>query len=209
MISLITDIAGQTNLLALNATIEAARAGDAGKGFAVVASEVKSLASQTGRATEEIRTRINQIQSTTGDAVAAIGSITTVIEDVNKIATSIAAAVEQQGASTRKLPATFSRPRAARAMSPATSQASARPPAAPARPPRGCSRRPATCRSRPNNCPAKSANSSPTYGRPEHWTFGRRISAVDLPGLLWRCGAQIVASVTVAEVRDAPGRLQL
>jgi methyl-accepting chemotaxis protein len=103
VISLITDIAGQTNLLALNATIEAARAGDAGKGFAVVASEVKSLASQTGRATEEIRTRINQIQSTTGDAVAAIGSITTVIGEVDKIATSIAAAVEQQGAATAEI----------------------------------------------------------------------------------------------------------
>jgi methyl-accepting chemotaxis protein len=103
VIGLITNIAGQTNLLALNATIEAARAGDAGKGFAVVASEVKSLASQTGRATEEIRTRINQIQSATGDAVAAIGGITTVIEEVNKIAASIAAAVEQQGAATAEI----------------------------------------------------------------------------------------------------------
>ena len=103
VISLITDIAGQTNLLALNATIEAARAGDAGKGFAVVASEVKSLASQTARATEEIRTRIGQIQGTTSETVAAIGNITAVIEQVNRIATSIAASVEQQGAATAEI----------------------------------------------------------------------------------------------------------
>jgi methyl-accepting chemotaxis protein len=100
VVGLITNIAGQTNLLALNATIEAARAGDAGKGFAVVASEVKSLASQTGRATEEIGAQITQIQAATKEAVAAIRGIATSIEEVSAIAASIASAVEEQGAAT-------------------------------------------------------------------------------------------------------------
>ncbi len=103
VVGLITDIASQTNLLALNATIEAARAGDAGKGFAVVASEVKSLATQTGRATEDIRAQISQIQAATGDAVAAIGGITTTIDEVRSIATAIATSVEQQGAATLEI----------------------------------------------------------------------------------------------------------
>jgi methyl-accepting chemotaxis protein len=103
VVGLITSIAGQTNLLALNATIEAARAGDAGKGFAVVASEVKNLASQTGRATEEIGTQISQIQTATKEAVAAIRGIATTIEEVSAIATTIAAAVEQQGAATAEI----------------------------------------------------------------------------------------------------------
>ncbi len=100
VVGLITNIAGQTNLLALNATIEAARAGDAGKGFAVVASEVKSLASQTAKATEEIGTQIAQIQSSTKEAVDAIRGITGTIEEVSSIAVSIAAAVEEQSAAT-------------------------------------------------------------------------------------------------------------
>ncbi|MCJ2079789.1 methyl-accepting chemotaxis protein [Methylobacterium sp. J-090] len=103
VVGLISSIAGQTNLLALNATIEAARAGEAGRGFAVVASEVKELAGQTARATEEISSQITQIQGATGQAVAAIGSITARIREISGVATSIAAAVEEQGAATQEI----------------------------------------------------------------------------------------------------------
>jgi methyl-accepting chemotaxis protein len=103
VVKLINDIAGQTNLLALNATIEAARAGEAGKGFAVVASEVKSLATQTARATEEIGAKIAEMQSATGQSVGAIGTITQTIGRINEIATTIAAAVEEQGAATKEI----------------------------------------------------------------------------------------------------------
>jgi methyl-accepting chemotaxis protein len=103
VVRLISDIAGQTNLLALNATIEAARAGEAGKGFAVVASEVKSLASQTGRATGEIGAQIGAIQAAAGAAVRSIQGIGTVVEEINEVASAIAAAVEQQGAATREI----------------------------------------------------------------------------------------------------------
>jgi len=103
VVSLINNIAGQTNLLALNATIEAARAGDAGKGFAVVATEVKSLASQTARATEDIAQQINHIQSATKEAVTAIQGIAATIGEVNSIAATIAAAVEEQGAATQEI----------------------------------------------------------------------------------------------------------
>jgi methyl-accepting chemotaxis protein len=103
VVKLIQDIAAQTNLLALNATIEAARAGEAGKGFAVVASEVKTLANQTSRATEEITSRIRQIQETTHQAVEAIHGIGTTIADVSQIAAVIAAAVEEQGAATQEI----------------------------------------------------------------------------------------------------------
>jgi methyl-accepting chemotaxis protein len=103
IVNLINDIAAQTNLLALNATIEAARAGEAGKGFAVVASEVKSLANQTAKATQAIAGRIGDIQSSTGDAVKAIEGIGRTIGEVDGIATSVATAVEQQGAATREI----------------------------------------------------------------------------------------------------------
>jgi len=103
VVKLINDIAGQTNLLALNATIEAARAGEAGKGFAVVASEVKSLATQTGRATEEIASQIAAVQNATREAVDAIQGITATIQDINGVTTSIASAVEEQGAATQEI----------------------------------------------------------------------------------------------------------
>ena len=103
VVKLINDIAGQTNLLALNATIEAARAGEAGKGFAVVASEVKSLASQTAKATEEIASQIKSIQAATGDSVEAIKAIGDTIGRINEIATTIASAVEEQGAATQEI----------------------------------------------------------------------------------------------------------
>ncbi len=103
VINLINDIASQTNLLALNATIEAARAGEAGKGFAVVASEVKSLATQTGRATEEISQQILDIQHATAQSVEAIDAIGKVIVEMNQIATAIAGAVEEQGAAANEI----------------------------------------------------------------------------------------------------------
>jgi methyl-accepting chemotaxis protein len=103
VVKLINDIASQTNLLALNATIEAARAGEAGKGFAVVASEVKSLATQTAKATEDISTQIAAVQSVTEDTVSAIKRIGGTIGEVSSVATSIASAVEQQGAATKEI----------------------------------------------------------------------------------------------------------
>ncbi|GAB2177776.1 methyl-accepting chemotaxis protein [Dongia sp. agr-C8] len=103
VVRLINDIAGQTNLLALNATIEAARAGEAGKGFAVVASEVKTLATQTAKATEEIGGQIRAIQEATGASAEAIAAITETINRVNEISTAIASAVEEQGAATQEI----------------------------------------------------------------------------------------------------------
>lgn len=102
-VRLISEVAEQTNLLALNATIEAARAGEAGKGFAVVANEVKALASQTGKATEEISDLVREIQGSTGDAVSRIKHIAETAEKVTEVISSVAAAMEEQGAATSEI----------------------------------------------------------------------------------------------------------
>jgi methyl-accepting chemotaxis protein len=103
VIGLIQAIAAQTNLLALNATIEAARAGEAGKGFAVVASEVKGLASQTAKATEEISAQVAGIQSSTQQAVDAIGQIAMVMDEINQFTSAIASTIEEQIATTGEI----------------------------------------------------------------------------------------------------------
>ncbi|XSC47071.1 methyl-accepting chemotaxis protein [Bradyrhizobium sp. RDT10] len=103
IVKLINNIASQTNLLALNATIEAARAGDSGRGFAVVAAEVKGLAEQTSKATEEIASQIAAIQGATQKSVVSIEAIGKTIGEISEIATTIASAIEQQGAATQEI----------------------------------------------------------------------------------------------------------
>ncbi|MBZ5728842.1 MAG: MCP four helix bundle domain-containing protein [Acidobacteriia bacterium] len=99
----ITEISSQTNLLALNATIEAARAGSAGKGFAVVANEIKALAQQTAAATEDIKARIEGVQSSTTGGIAEIEKVSQVIHDVSEIVSSIAVAIEEQATVTKDI----------------------------------------------------------------------------------------------------------
>jgi methyl-accepting chemotaxis protein len=103
VVKLIQEVAGQTNLLALNATIEAARAGDAGRGFAVVASEVKSLAVQTGKATEEIAGQIAAVQASTAAGVEAIARIADRMQEINKFTAAAAASVQQQSGATGEI----------------------------------------------------------------------------------------------------------
>jgi len=103
VVKVITTIAEQTNLLALNATIEAARAGEAGKGFAVVANEVKDLARETAKATEDIGSRIEAMQGDADRAVTAISEIGSVIERIDHLQTTIAAAVEEQSVTTAEI----------------------------------------------------------------------------------------------------------
>ena len=165
VVDLIQTIASQTNLLALNATIEAARAGEAGRGFAVVASEVKSLATQTAKATDEIRQQIVSMQEVTTTAVSAIRNISTTIGEINDVTTAIAAAVEEQGAATREIARNIQH--AAGGTSEVSSNivgvSNASTKRAP--PPARCSAPPTRCATKPRCCGRRSTRSCRTSGR--------------------------------------------
>jgi methyl-accepting chemotaxis protein len=103
IVELISEIAEQTNLLALNATIESARAGEAGRGFAVVASEVKTLATQTAKATEDIGAQIEEIQTIARESGEAIAAVAAIIDEINAVSVAINAAVEEQSAATQEI----------------------------------------------------------------------------------------------------------
>ena len=160
VVELINTIAGQTNLLALNATIEAARAGEAGRGFAVVASEVKALAEQTAKATGEIGQQITGIQTATQDSVNAIKEIGGTIEKLCEISSTIASAVEEQGAATQEISRKSSRPPTAPSRFPPTSPTCNAAPARPDRLRRRCSRRRNRCPATLTASSSKSASSS-------------------------------------------------
>ena len=164
VVELINTIAGQTNLLALNATIEAARAGEAGRGFAVVASEVKALAQQTAKAAGEIGQQITGIQAATQESVNAIKEISGTIEKLSEISSTIAAAVEQQGARRKRFPATCSRLPRVPSRSPPTSSTCNAAPAKRARRPHRFSRRRSRSQAIATASNSKSASSSTRFG---------------------------------------------
>ena len=166
VVRLINDIASQTNLLALNATIEAARAGEAGKGFAVVAIRGQGLATQTARATDEIAEQVTAMQRATQDCVGAIERIDGTIGRMNEISTSIAAAMEEQGAATQEIARNVEQAARGTADVSSMSAGSTGPPTRPVPPRSRCSRRPTAWVSRPKPSGARSAVSSPKSAPP-------------------------------------------